>query len=42
MPDGIDVVTVDVATDSKRCAVVSVQNKTVSLFIYVHTVCDLC
>lgn len=30
MPPGVDVVTVDVATDSKRCAIVSVQNKTVS------------
>ena len=30
MPDNIDVVTVAVATDSKRCAIVSVQNKTVS------------
>ena len=30
MPEGVDVVTVDVATDSKRCAIVSVQNKTVS------------
>ena len=30
MLPGVDVVTVDVATDSKRCAIVSVQNKTVS------------
>ena len=30
MPEGVNVVTVDVATDSKRCAIVSVQNKTVS------------
>ena len=30
MPEGVDMVTVDVATDSKRCAIVSVQNKTVS------------
>ena len=39
MEEGDDVVTVDVATDSKKCVIVSVQNKTVSLF---HTTLSVC
>ena len=39
MEEGVDVVTVDVATDSKKCVIVSVQNKTVSLF---HTTLSIC
>ena len=34
MPVGIDEVTIETTTDSKMCAIVSVQNVTVSLYNY--------
>ena len=35
MPDRIKAITIEVATKSRRCAIVSVQNNTVSSFILI-------